>query len=115
MEALLDQDSSQTEEEPPETVGMTRQAISSRLKAMVQKCGSWIPYEFNPGDVEHRFFTCEQLLQEQYRNSFLHLVMTRDEKWIHYDNPKLRKSWGQSGRASASAPKPNIKGVTPRI
>jgi len=32
--------------------------------------------------------------------------VTEDEKWIHYDNPKRRKSWGLPGHASTA--KPNI-------
>ncbi|KAG5320694.1 MOS1T transposase, partial [Pseudoatta argentina] len=32
---------------------------------------------------------------EKKRFSFLHRIVTGDEKWIHYDNPKRRKSWGK--------------------
>ncbi|KYN13012.1 hypothetical protein ALC57_14787, partial [Trachymyrmex cornetzi] len=28
------------------------------------------------------------------RKGFLHRIVTGDEKWVHYDNPKRRKSWG---------------------
>jgi len=38
----------------------------------------------------------------------LHRIVTDDEKWIHYDNPKKRKSWGPPGYASTSIAKPNI-------
>ncbi|UYV65316.1 hypothetical protein LAZ67_3003930 [Cordylochernes scorpioides] len=41
---------------------------------------------------------------------FLHRIVTGDEKWIHYDNPKRRKSWGKPGHASTSTAKPNIHG-----
>ncbi|UYV61889.1 hypothetical protein LAZ67_1006967 [Cordylochernes scorpioides] len=41
---------------------------------------------------------------------FLHRIVTRDEKWIHYDNPKRRKSWGKPCHASTSTAKPNIHG-----
>ena len=37
---------------------------------MVQKQGYWVPHELKPRDVEHRFFTCEQLLQRQNRKGF---------------------------------------------
>ena len=72
---------------------VTQQAISKRLKAvgLIQKRGNWVPYELKPRGVKRRFFACEQLLQSQNRKGFLHRIVTADEKWVHYDNPKCRK------------------------
>ena len=50
------------------------------------------------------------LLVRHKRKGFLHRIVTGDEKWIHYDNPKKRKSWGPPGHASTSTAKPNIHG-----
>ena len=77
---------------------------------MIQKRENWVPYELKPRDIERRLFTCEQLLQQQ--KSFLHRIVIGDEKWIYYDNPKHRKSWGNPGHASTSSAKPNIYGST---
>ncbi|GFV89533.1 mariner Mos1 transposase [Trichonephila clavipes] len=71
---------------------------------MIQKQGNWVPYELKPRDVERRLFACEQLLARQIRKVFLHRIATGDEKWVRYDNPKLRKSWGYPGHASTSTP-----------
>ena len=48
------------------------------------------------------FFACEQLLQRQNQKGFIHRIVTGDEKWVNYDNPKRRKSWGMPGHASTS-------------
>ena len=69
---------------------------------MIQKQGHWMPYELKPRDVERRFVTftaffvvlSRLLLQRQKRKGFLHRIVTGDEKCIHYDNPKRRKSRG---------------------
>ena len=60
------------EEEFTESLGVTQQAISKRLKAMgmVQKQGNWVPYELKPRDVERRFFACEQLFQTESEGVF---------------------------------------------
>jgi len=44
LEALLEEDQSQTQEELAELLGVTQQAVSIRLKAMemIQKQGNWI-------------------------------------------------------------------------
>jgi len=80
---------------------------------MIQKQGNWMPYELKPRDVERRFFTCEQLIQRQQRKGFLHRIVTADEKWIFYDNPKKKKYYAKPGQSlpstSTSTPRPNIQ------
>jgi len=104
LEALLYEDSRQTLTELAGSLGVDHTTISKRLKAlgMIQKQGHWVPYELKPRDVERRLFTCEQLLQRQKRKGFLHRIITGDQKWIRYDNPKRRKP------VSTSTPKLNI-------
>lgn len=109
---LLEEDSSQTQKELALTLQVTQQAISHRLKSlgMIQKQGNWVPYELKPRDVERRLCMSEMLLARNKKKSFLHRIVTGDEKWIHYDNPKKRKSWVKPGEPSISTAKPNIHG-----
>ncbi|GBP39871.1 Mariner Mos1 transposase [Eumeta japonica] len=86
--------------------------VRKRLKTMgmIQKQGYWVPYESKLRDIERRFLTCELLLERQIRKGFLHRIVTGDEKWIHYDNPKHRKSWVKPGQPSTSVAKQNTHG-----
>ena len=79
---------------------------------MIQKQENWVPYELTPRNVERRFSTCEMLLARHKGKGFLNRIITGDEKWIQYDNPKRKKSWGPAGHASTSTAKPNIHGKT---
>jgi len=62
LEALLDEDSCQTQKELALTLGVTQQTISYRLKSlgMIQKQGNFHINQIEA--VERRFFTCEMLL-----------------------------------------------------
>lgn len=116
LEDLLDQDPCQTQAELAESLGVTQQTISFRLKQLgfIQKQGNWVPYELKPRDVERRFFTSELLLERHQRKGFLHRIVTGDEKWIYYDNPKKKKYYAKPGESvpssSTSTPKQNIHG-----
>lgn len=61
---------------------------------MIWKVGHWVLYELKPRDVKRQFFACEQLLQRYKRKCFLHQIVTGDEKWVHYDNPKRQAMYG---------------------
>ena len=74
---MLDEDPRQRQEELDLALGVTCQAISKRLHAlgMIQKQGTWVPYDLKPRDVERRFFACEQLLQRQKRKGFFRRIV----------------------------------------
>ena len=50
----------------------------------------------------------EMLLERHKKKSFLHRIITGDEKWIHYDNPKRNKSYVKPGQPAKSTAKPNV-------
>ena len=47
------------------------------------------------------------LLQWHERKSFLHRIVTGDEKWIYFENPKCTKSWVDPGQPSTLTARPN--------
>lgn len=113
LEALLEEDSSQTQEELAISLNVTQAAISKRLKALgfVQKFAHWVPHDLKPRDIERRLLTCELLLERQKRKGFLHRIVTGDEKWIHYENPKRKKVYVKPGQPGPSQPKEDIHGM----
>ncbi|GFW64083.1 mariner Mos1 transposase [Trichonephila clavipes] len=74
-------------------------------------CREWFQ-RFKNGDfeVDQHGGGREKLLARQRRKGFLHRIVTGDEKWVPYDNPKRRKSWGYPSHAFTSTAKPNIHG-----
>ena len=92
---FFDEDCCQTQEELAESLGVTQAAISKRSKAAgyIWKQGNWVPRELKPRDVERRFCMSEMLLERHRKKSFLYRIVTGDKKWIHYNNPKRKKSY----------------------
>ena len=60
LEALLDEDSCQTQKELALTLRVIQQTISYRLKSlgMIQKQGNWIPYELKPLNADFSHVKC---------------------------------------------------------
>jgi len=59
--------------------------------------GKWVPHELNERQQQkNRKTTCEMLLARYKRKSFLHRIVTNDEKWIYFENPKRKRSWVQA-------------------
>jgi len=98
LEALLE-DQNQTQEELVESLRVTQQAVSVRLRAMgmIQKQWNWVPYELKLRDVERRFFTCEQLIQRQQRKG----LFASDCDW-RWEMDNLRKDSTRTPRRKTS-------------
>jgi len=66
------------------------------------------PHELSKDNKNRRRDTALILLSKFRKKDYLYKIITGDEKWILYDNPKHRESWIDSGQPSTSAPKPII-------
>lgn len=113
METLLTEDSCQTQEKLAESLELDQPTISRRLKTLgfIQKVENWVPYELKPRHVERRFCMSEILLERHKKKSFLHRIVTDDEKWIYYNNPKRKKLYLKPGQPGTSTRKPNMHGA----
>lgn len=109
MQALLDEDACQTQKQLAMTLGVAQQTVSDRLNTMgkILKEGIWVPHKLDDRQLENRKVVCEMLLQRHERKSFLHKILTGDEKWIYYENPKRQKSWVDPGKHSKQTARQN--------
>ena len=85
LQALLDKDPTQSQQQLAQTLNVTRGAICQRLKAMgkIQKYEKWVPHQLNARQMENRKTIFEMLLQ-----TFLYQIVTGDKKWIYFEKPK---------------------------
>jgi len=60
LQALLDEDDTQSQKMLAEQLGVSQAAISMRLHTMgkIQKIGKWVPHELNDRQMERRQNTC---------------------------------------------------------
>ncbi|UYV68463.1 RRAGD [Cordylochernes scorpioides] len=112
QQALLDEDSTQTQEKLAKQLQVSQGAVSLRLNSlrMTQKLSRWVPHELSERQQERRLVTCEGLLARHEKKSFLHRIVTSDEKSIHFSNPMRQKSWGLLGQFPKQKPRPNRLG-----
>jgi len=56
LQALLDEDDSQTQKQLSEQLSVSQQAVSNRLREIgkIQKVVRWVPYELNERQMERR-------------------------------------------------------------
>lgn len=109
LQALLDEDDGQTQEQLAEKLNVDRTTVCRRLKAMgmILKVGRWVPHDLTETQKENRKTTCEILHARYKKKSFLHRIVTGDEKWIYFENPKRKKSYVKRGQRATSTPRPN--------
>ncbi|GFU62053.1 mariner Mos1 transposase [Trichonephila clavipes] len=100
LQELLDEDDGKTQEHLSEQLNADQSTVSRRLKAMgkIIKIGRWRPHELTDRQQENRKFVCEMLLSQYKRKSYLHRIVTGNEKWILFDNSKRNRSYVDHGQ-----------------
>uniref|UniRef100_A0A1I7WWR0 Mariner Mos1 transposase n=1 Tax=Heterorhabditis bacteriophora TaxID=37862 RepID=A0A1I7WWR0_HETBA len=72
----------------------------------IRKLGKWVPHELSENSIGHRLNICISLLARQRKKNFLWKIVTGDEQWIMYDNPRHTHSWIEPGQPTTSTAKP---------
>ncbi|UYV62360.1 hypothetical protein LAZ67_2000267 [Cordylochernes scorpioides] len=70
------------------------------------QCYRWFK-KFQSGDFELDNEPHGKPPQKHEKKSFLHRIVTSDEKWIHFSNLTRQKSWGLLGQFPKQTPRPN--------
>ena len=78
----MDEDACQSQKQLSIKLGVAHQTIPERLHAMgkILNEGIWMPHELNERQMENRKVISGILLQQHERKSFLHRILTEDEK-----------------------------------
>ncbi|GFU16807.1 mariner Mos1 transposase [Trichonephila clavipes] len=71
------------------------------------KVGRWTPHELMDHQQETRKIVSEMLLPHYKRKSYLHHIVTGDEKWIYFESPKRNRSFVDPGQPSKWTARPN--------
>ncbi|GFX98019.1 mariner Mos1 transposase [Trichonephila clavipes] len=104
LQVLLDEDDGKTQEHLAEQLNANQSTVSRRLKAMgkIIKVGRRGPHELTDRQQGNRKFACEMLLVRYKRKSYLHCIVTGDEKWIYFDNRKRNRLYVDPRQPSKS-------------
>jgi len=111
---LLEEDQSQTQEQLAESLGVTQQAVSVRLRAMemIQKQGNWVPYDdayWNRETLKGDFSLANSWFKHNREKVFCGLWL-ETRSGIFYN--KKKKYYAKPGQSlpstSTSTPRSNI-------
>lgn len=109
---LVEEDPRLTLDEIAEKMGAPRSTIFDHLKAIGKRSleRKWVPHLLSEMNKMQRISICNSLLIQHEKDPFTHRIITGDEKWVQYDNPKRKKQWLSPGETPKPTPKANIHG-----
>ena len=71
----------------------------------VNKLDIWVPHKLNEIQLTKRISICDSLLKRNETDLFLKGIITRDEKWVVYDNVVRSRSWSKRNEPAQSTSK----------
>ncbi|XP_043496419.1 histone-lysine N-methyltransferase SETMAR-like [Polistes fuscatus] len=100
----------QTIEELSNSLNQPWSTIQEHLKQIgkVSRAGVWVPHNLSEQNKANRSITCNLLLQRHNTEAFFDRLITGDEKWVLYDNPKRKRQWLSPNEIPRSTAKPGL-------
>lgn len=84
--------------------------IQEHLKQIgkVNREGIWVPHTLSEENKVNRLITSNLLLERHKAEPFFDRLVTGDEKWVLYENPKRKRQWLSSNQTAIATPKPGL-------
>ncbi|XP_047146310.1 histone-lysine N-methyltransferase SETMAR-like [Hydra vulgaris] len=110
LRAEVDANPCQTIEELSNTLNQPWSTIQEHLHQIgkISRAGVWVPHNLSVQNKANRSNTCNALIQQHHAEPFLDRLVTGDEKWVLYDNPKRKRQWLSPNEPARSTAKPGL-------
>ncbi|MGL5636946.1 MAG: hypothetical protein ACRDD0_08680 [Bacteroidales bacterium] len=110
LKSAVEADPRKTIKELSAELGCPWTTVKDHLKRIGKKHrqGLWVPHELSQTAIEQRMTICSSLLSRHETGSFLRRIITSDEKWVLYNNPKRKNQWLSSNQVPLPTPKPSL-------
>lgn len=108
--ALMEADPRQSLASLAESLKCSMATVDRHLHALgkVQKLEKWVPHQLTDNNKLQRLTICSALLSRHEREPFLKCIITCDEKWVLYNNPKQAYLWLSPDDPPKTIPKPPL-------
>ncbi|XP_004208958.2 histone-lysine N-methyltransferase SETMAR-like [Hydra vulgaris] len=110
LRAEVEANPCQTIEELSNTLKQPWSTIQEHLHQIgkISRAGVWVPHNLSVQNKANRSITCNALIQRHHAEPFLDRLVTGDEKWVLYDNPKRKRQWLSPNEPARSTAKPGL-------
>lgn len=110
LRQAIEEDPRQTIEDLSARLGATLSTVKRHLHEIGKVCraGVWVPHDLTPEQKINRLTICNFLLAKNSREAFLKRIITSDEKFVLYENPRRQSQWLSPGQAPIPTPKGDL-------
>ncbi|GFW17719.1 histone-lysine N-methyltransferase SETMAR [Trichonephila clavipes] len=100
----------QTFEELSNALNQPWSTIEEHLQHIgkTNRAGVWVPHNLSEKNRASRSTTCNLLLQWYNTEPFFDHLITADEEWVLYDNPKRKRQWLSPNEPPRRTAKPGL-------